>query len=840
MGKRGLASPFCFVSTRFMIRADAPGRTLPGDDRWLLWRDVVLRGTGFPVSALALLADPGLGRNIDEWLRAEALLVDASARARRLCYARLANCAADRRSAWRSTMRRLKQGRLPPRTGDEEFDQRVDELSRARTCAENKRAAFDCAHAAARRATTDRLRRWAMDDGLREAVAWQNTPAVHTALDLLTPATEAAERTSGSARRELLVARYLQRYAAKNDTIGFFGPVAWAEIRGESPGVDMRAGAQLTADARAVVEPWAVAVLALAIAEDPAMRADLRPCRHPALRLGDMPGNYVLLERAFRLPSLERAVLELCDGERTVARVLDAASHADTRAEADAALDRLLAASLVSLVPRVPVTVDALGRLREHVDALPRGAARDGWLQTIDALQRAASDAGRAHRKPNDLLQVLQRAADDFTRATQRSPYRSAAAATSGRSLLCLDTTRDLELTIGEPLAREVARALRPVLDAAYWFSCQVHAQLEEFAGSLFDEHARGGAIALDALWLELQRRGEAVEAIVDDVVEQLAERWSEATVETPPAEIESRAADVFGDPAAGWPGARFQAPDVMIAAASAAELPEALFVLGELHPADRSLMREVFAARHPDRAALQRSIEAALSEPELRPLIRTRDPQARMRTMPEAGFMYDIECDTVVSQQPPQRVLRSGELWVERSGNAMRIIDRSSQREFPWRAFLGPQAGGLSSQRFRLYAPVAHRPRMTIGRLVVAREAWRLDLAPLTPWRRLSSRERYVEVRRLARSLGWPRWIFYRLPGEPKPLYLDLDSLCFVELFARMASAAASRGISTVDITEMLPTPEQCWLSDCRGERYTSEWRMLFFRGAGTACAGA
>jgi hypothetical protein len=35
-----------------------------------------------------------------------------------------------------------------------------------------------------------------------------------------------------------------------------------------------------------------------------------------------------------------------------------------------------------------------------------------------------------------------------------------------------------------------------------------------------------------------------------------------------------------------------------------------------------------------------------------------------------------------------------------------------------------------------------------------------------------------------------------------------------------------------------MLPTPEQCWLADCRGDRYTSEWRMLFLRGEADAGA--
>ena len=85
--------------------------------------------------------------------------------------------------------------------------------------------------------------------------------------------------------------------------------------------------------------------------------------------------------------------------------------------------------------------------------------------------------------------------------------------------------------------------------------------------------------------------------------------------------------------------------------------------------------------------------------------------------------------------------------------------------------------------------------------------------------------------MRRLATDLGWPRRVFYRVPGEPKPLYLDLDSPCFVELFARTVRLAAQRGEAALQVVEMLPLPADSWLTDAKGARYTSEWRMLFVR---------
>ncbi len=66
----------------------------------------------------------------------------------------------------------------------------------------------------------------------REALTWQNLDALRNALDRL------ATAASGSTHRRRLetVASYWQRYCAKNDTIGFFGPVGW----GSSPMTALR------------------------------------------------------------------------------------------------------------------------------------------------------------------------------------------------------------------------------------------------------------------------------------------------------------------------------------------------------------------------------------------------------------------------------------------------------------------------------------------------------------------------------------------------------------------------------------------------------------------------
>ena len=71
----------------------------------------------------------------------------------------------------------------------------------------------------------------ARDPKFQEAVLWQNRNGFETGIQpLAAQPAPAAARNQKQREREQLIANYLQRYCVKNDTIGFFGPVAWGEI----------------------------------------------------------------------------------------------------------------------------------------------------------------------------------------------------------------------------------------------------------------------------------------------------------------------------------------------------------------------------------------------------------------------------------------------------------------------------------------------------------------------------------------------------------------------------------------------------------------------------------
>src|SRR6185437_2946106 len=104
---------------------------------------------------------------------------------------------------------------------------------------------------------SSRLRGVARDPLFREAVTWQNPAALANAVAKLGDG--GAGTCSKERRREDVVASYWQRYCSKNDTIGFFGPLAWGRID-DGPPITARSGA-LVRERAVHLAAWGVQAL---------------------------------------------------------------------------------------------------------------------------------------------------------------------------------------------------------------------------------------------------------------------------------------------------------------------------------------------------------------------------------------------------------------------------------------------------------------------------------------------------------------------------------------------------------------------------------------------------
>ena len=85
----------------------------------------------------------------------------------------------------------------------------------------------------------------------------------------------------------------------------------------------------------------------------------------------------------------------------------------------------------------------------------------------------------------------------------------------------------------------------------------------------------------------------------------------------------------------------------------------------------------------------------------------------------------------------------------------------------------------------------------------------------------------RFVGARRWMHAAGLPRFVFARVPGELKPLFVDLDSLTYVNVLAGRVRRAAGAAEPVV-FSEMLPGPDELWLPDAGDGRYSAELRLV------------
>ena len=183
---------------------------------------------------------------------------------------------------------------------------------------------------------SDRLRTVASDPRFVEAVTWQNPAAVENAVTKLVDGR--VRKPSRRRQHEELVASYWQRYCAKNDTIGFFGPLAWGHIEDGGGTLRFRVGA-LERERVVHLESWGVQALAEAI--DPELRIATGPFPERELR--------ETLERHDEQAIRERGLAMLDRLER--ARDAVATAPAQSLRSALADLDR----TFVELTGREPV-----------------------------------------------------------------------------------------------------------------------------------------------------------------------------------------------------------------------------------------------------------------------------------------------------------------------------------------------------------------------------------------------------------------------------------------------------------------------------------------------------
>jgi hypothetical protein len=578
---------------------------------------------------------------------------------------------------------------------------------------------------------SERLRAVARDPAFVEAVTWQNPAAVDNAVANV--AANAPTKPSRARQREETVASYWQRYCAKNDTIGFFGPLAWGRFEDGRPPLDFQTG-PLVRTRNVHFEAWAVQALAETIDD----------------RLAVPAGPWT---------------------ERDLRRMLEGHGDAAVRAQGLAALSRLEAA-------------------RDTVAAASPEALREA-LAELDAI---------------------------FVEVTGREPTRNPGRAYGARTLCYLDCMRDLEVTVGGAVIAELSPALQTLFEAGRWYSGRVNAIGRRVIADALPAGGRGPF--LPVLQQVLPALMEPPPELAG-VVEELQQRLELLLADPDPATIGTRAAAAFADHSPAWPQAVFGSVDLHLAAGDPAAVAAGDYqaVLGDMHLGANPLVQGVFAHRHPDPAGFLDGVVGRVGRGGAILL----PPWGPGMGVESRGLPATSEDMIHIAAHPTARAPGGRRTWLapELSVDGTDLIDARGELRVPLLDAFWLPIFVAGIRVFELLPEAGHAARVTIGRTVLRREGWQIPAGEIP--------QRPEELPGFAREHGMPRRLFAKSPLERKPMYVDTESAILGRILCRHArNAAAESPESRVRFTEMLPTPDDCWLAGPDGSRYVSELRIV------------
>jgi hypothetical protein len=172
------------------------------------------------------------------------------------------------------------------------------------------------------------------------------------------------------------------------------------------------------------------------------------------------------------------------------------------------------------------------------------------------------------------------------------------------------------------------------------------------------------------------------------------------------------------------------------------------------------------------------------------------------------------------------------GSLVIEDVDGELYLCSRDGRLRREIVEVLGGAMSNASFNSFKLLAPRAHTPRITIDKLVVTRESWRAQAGEMTFANEKDEAARYLAARKWARERNMPRFVFVKTPAEVKPFYVDFASPVYVNIFAKMIRRTVERqgADALIAVSEMIPAANETWLTDRDGRHYTSEFRIIAF----------
>jgi hypothetical protein len=826
--------------------------------QWALWRWVGLRGTGFPArDVLKLQASSKLLKAADGLLSAR----QSEEMARNVAIEQVNSLLDDlrRNHQWHDKPRRraLLKAReklknrgvlktspdMPKLAAVEDLCLLLEKCNAARSLYNQEFQAFSAEMSCV-------IRELAGSPRLREAITWQNRSVMATALDLLVNKSSCdGQRASHQRQHEELVASYLQRYCMKNDTIGFFGPVGWARFTSEGEPLVMKPGRELLASRKVYLETWAIETLANVIARNKSIYPSLVPLVMPHVRLEGLK-LYHLIYGAMTITAGQAAILQTCDGvltARQIAHKILGRSDSPFRNELDLyqTLVGLAAKEMIfwgfNILPGPHPELD----LRHALQRIEDQGLRQRFLDMLAGLERAqqrvqdaAGDAERLNREFEGLESI-------FTGLTDTAATRVDGQTYGGRTVVYEDCRRDIEVSLGPEILHSLAAPLSLLLSSSRWLMSEVASNYRQIFTEIYDQLTRRtGNKTIDAgvFWAEAMPHLFGEKPPVMAALEQEFRRKWEGILNIAPQasrvtysseELKEVIQAEFRCRGAGWTGARYHCPDVMIAAPGpeAVKRGDYVLVLGGMHLGVNTLGESFFVNQHPAPEELMHGVEQDLG-PRVISVPARGDRTLLGRTSQvlstPSDFYLEYALDSFAADR--SRAVPVSAFVVENVDGELIARTRDGRLKLSAIELVGGRFSGMVMNAFRMLSPRPHLPRISIDRLVIQRESWRFAPSHVGFVHEKDPAARFLRARSWASDHGIPRFVFFRVTLEKKNSYLDFESPVSVDIFSRMVrrTLEVKAPDAAVDITEMFPCSDQLWLEDMDGNSYTSELSMV------------
>jgi hypothetical protein len=829
--------------------------------QWSLWRTACLRGAGFPAADVLRLSTPDCAAGADQVLTAEEAVATARAQAQAEVNLRLdaLRCngeweQAEKRVPLVSALQSLKAGKLPAHlAGEDVVNEYLDRYRAASQLLQEAQARFRTAYLAGVEGVSQAIRELLLDSRFCEAMIWQNRHVHHLVKrTLLRGAADAGGRSSKQRQSEELIASYLQRYCVKNDSIGFFGPIGWADLHTTGDATLTAApGPALMAERHVYFEGWCIDALAEKLTTGE-MRRWAAPRPLPYIRLEGNAIHLPLSTRPVMLSSRQAAVLRACYQRRAAVEIAAQLLRDTTIGIANEegiyrTLELLQQRGLINWSFEVPLAPHPERELRRQLERIEPSEARTEALRALAEMEDGRRAVARAAGDPQKLDEALVTLEETFTRLTATPATRAEGQTYAARTLVYEDGRRDIDVAIGPELLRELGAPLSLMLTSARWLSARIAERYVQAFHEAYRELSRrinSPTVEAVDFWLTVQPLlyDEKISRPVDHPTAQFEERWAHVLelpregrrLEYDSAALGPRVRAVFEAPGPGWRQARYHSPDVMLAAESVAAIQRGdyQFVLGEMHLASNTLGAALFVAQHPAPEDLHRYVANDLADVKLHFVIPKSWPNQTQRTIqmliPPNVLRVEAMHDAICPEGYASLAVK--ELVVEELQGELMLRTRDGRLRFSILDALGDALSRLVINAMNILARSAHTPRVTIDRMVVCRECWRPAAGDLQFAYLKDEAERFLAARRWARALGIPRFIFVKAPVEVKPVFVDFGSTVYVDLFAKLIrrTVEGDSPATQVSLSEMLPQVAQSWLPDSRDRKYTSEFRLV------------